>query len=624
MRARCGRATIEAPRMEQAVAALRDIQIGLWVGLGIVAYAHWRARKRAPEAFMLATFVLLAAISIGGLIVPAEPTGRVGYRVLVRTLIVGIVFIPYLLFRFAGTFTDPPPWMRRAAGGLTAVVVALGVAVEPPVAGEPRTAPMVTFVLLLVAHWVGLSAYAATSMWRRGAGQSRIVRNRMRTLALGAAGLSVVLVLRAVAGRPVDEAGPFDLAAQVLTFLSAPLFLLGFAPPGVVAWWWRRADEGALRSAYREMLTSATPAQIADALLPHAVRTAGAWRGELRSTDGELLGSYEVPAGRRGNGSEVLDLGMTEGSLLIWTSPYAPYFGRENLAALGDLVSLTDIALSRARVLADQQQLAYDLAQANRAMNEFVAIASHDLRTPLAVVQGLSRTLDGNWDRFDDASKQEQVAAIVRQSDQLSRIVEDLLTVSRIDALEMKGDPRSVPLREATATIVHDLSIIDGSIEIDDELRAWVDPQHLARMLSNYIRNAATYGMPPVRIEAHARGERVELRVQDAGPGVPEASRDRLFEKFWRADKAKSRSASGTGLGLAIVRGLARASGGDAWYEHDRTGHRFAISLPLDGAHPGGADVERGAGPRRGRGRSGRSAARARDPVGGSPDQHRR
>jgi signal transduction histidine kinase len=105
------------------------------------------------------------------------------------------------------------------------------------------------------------------------------------------------------------------------------------------------------------------------------------------------------------------------------------------------------------------------------------------------------------------------------------------------------------------------------------------DRDHLEQILVNYVSNALKYGESPVRIDAHRRHRWVEVVVADEGDGVPEEFVPRLFEKF--AQAGRIRSGSGTGLGLSIVRGLARAQGGEAWYEPVEPGSRFCVRLPV-------------------------------------------
>jgi signal transduction histidine kinase len=176
------------------------------------------------------------------------------------------------------------------------------------------------------------------------------------------------------------------------------------------------------------------------------------------------------------------------------------------------------------------------------------------------------------------------VDAIGRQATHLARLIEDLLTVSQIEADAVHAVPHDVDLHAAVAELIGDLGPDYAAVALDVEpgLRAYVDPQHLTRILTNYVKNALVYGAPPVAVRARARDGRADILVADSGPGVPPEFRPRLFEKFARADRKTSKATQGTGLGLSIVRGLARAAGGDAWYEPNApTGSVFGVRLPV-------------------------------------------
>ena len=223
-----------------------------------------------------------------------------------------------------------------------------------------------------------------------------------------------------------------------------------------------------------------------------------------------------------------------------------------------------------------------ELAAAGDAMREFVAIASHELRTPTTVVKGFASTLAGRWELLADKDRRQYLSAIVRSADQLKRLVDDLLTVSRIDASVLETRPERLRVSEVVGQVLDDLSQrSEFGLKITPDLALHADPEHLRRILRNYIENAVRYGAPPFEIEAVRVGDHAELRVRDHGAGLAESFAPRAFEKFARAKGAPGQSQAGTGLGLSIVRGLARAGGGEAWYEPNQpTGACFAVSFP--------------------------------------------
>jgi PAS domain S-box-containing protein len=223
------------------------------------------------------------------------------------------------------------------------------------------------------------------------------------------------------------------------------------------------------------------------------------------------------------------------------------------------------------------------LIAANQAMREFVAVASHELRTPTSVIHGFAATMEDRWDQLDDADKRQYIGAISRASDRLARLVEDLLTVSRIDAGADELEPVHLDASAVIERVVDEVSGLSADVElsVDGGLVVVANAGHAHRMIANYLENAMRYGRPPITVQGRGTGDRAEIRVIDSGSGVPADFEPRLFERFARADTDTSRESAGTGLGLSIVRSLAEANGGSAWYERRNDRTHFVVTLPL-------------------------------------------
>lgn len=219
----------------------------------------------------------------------------------------------------------------------------------------------------------------------------------------------------------------------------------------------------------------------------------------------------------------------------------------------------------------------------NQSMRDFVAIASHDLRGPITAIIGFAQLLEDAWARLDEAKKQEFVAVIIRQGRHLNALVEDLLTISAIDAGALETHPELVQLSETLRTAIDDFSqrAADVRLSLAGDYAVLANPDHVRRILVNYLENAVKYGDAPIDVVVAEHDGSIEIRVCDNGEGVPEEFVERLFSKFARAESSATRAEKGTGLGLSIVRGLARANGGDAWYEpNEPHGSRFCVRLP--------------------------------------------
>jgi signal transduction histidine kinase len=227
-----------------------------------------------------------------------------------------------------------------------------------------------------------------------------------------------------------------------------------------------------------------------------------------------------------------------------------------------------------------------ELQSANQYIRDFVAVASHDLKGPLTAILASAVLMRDRFDEISEAKKRDFLAIIERQTRHLARLVDDLLTLSRIEAGGLKTHAEAVDLHKAIRAVVEDFAEHAAEIRVRvPRVTVLADPDHLQRILANYVGNALKYGSPPIEVEATDADGWVEIRVRDQGEGVPHDFVPRLFGRFARADTEATRSEQGTGLGLSIVRGLAQANGGDAWYEPNSPhGSCFAVRLPKHAA----------------------------------------
>lgn len=226
-----------------------------------------------------------------------------------------------------------------------------------------------------------------------------------------------------------------------------------------------------------------------------------------------------------------------------------------------------------------------ELARANQFKDDFIAIASHELRTPAGVISGAAQAAQDHWHELGDDDRLRFIRMVGRQSERLLALVDDLLVMARVD--RGAAEPTIVPtdLLECVRESV-ELSRIAPS---DVELRvaatvAHTAPDHVIRILVNLLDNADKYGAPPVVVEVTADGDGVELRVRDHGPGIDQGLSPHLFERFARANSPEVRRQVGTGLGLAIVAALAQGLGGEVHLEDTAgAGALFVVRLPVPG-----------------------------------------
>jgi signal transduction histidine kinase len=205
-----------------------------------------------------------------------------------------------------------------------------------------------------------------------------------------------------------------------------------------------------------------------------------------------------------------------------------------------------------------------------------IATAAHEIRTPVTVIYGAAETLQLNLDRMDDDRRERLLASVARQARVLDTITADLLTAAQIQRGTLRVQLELVDPRSVVEQVVTDR--FDVSVEIDDGRCVQADPIRLEQMLANLLTNALKYGAAPFSVRVRPDEDHVAIEVSDAGAGVPEDFRDRLFQEFSRASGT---TAKGTGLGLYVVRTLAEAQGGRVTYApREGGGSVFSISLP--------------------------------------------
>jgi len=253
------------------------------------------------------------------------------------------------------------------------------------------------------------------------------------------------------------------------------------------------------------------------------------------------------------------------------------------LGAVSGLRDVDDLVQARE----EAQGLSDALETSNDSLRDFVAVASHDLRSPLVTIGGFTKILTDNWATLSDEDRLKHLGAIKRGVDRLSRLTNDLLTSAKVEGEAEQTRPEHIRLATAIDSYLEANREELGTVGVTclPDLVAVVDPSHLTRILDNYVGNAFKYGDPPISIEAELVGDFVELRVRDHGSGVPPEFVSRLFTKFARADTPTTRVTQGTGLGLSIVKALAEANHGDARYQPDEpNGGCFVVRLPAGAA----------------------------------------
>jgi two-component system phosphate regulon sensor histidine kinase PhoR len=227
------------------------------------------------------------------------------------------------------------------------------------------------------------------------------------------------------------------------------------------------------------------------------------------------------------------------------------------------------------------------LKKLERTRQEFVANVSHELRTPLSLIKGYVETL------LDGARNNPEVAVrflqtIERNAERLNLLIEDLLVISELESGRVQLNLQTVALQPAVDKVIEDYKARAGQKDIQlineaPALSVNADPNRLGQVLGNLVDNAIKYGRNEgvVRVGAQTMPPGfIEVFVRDDGPGIPADALERVFERFFRVDKARSREQGGTGLGLSIVKHLVQTQGGRVWAKSE-LGHGAAFFFTL-------------------------------------------
>ncbi|MFN2524765.1 MAG: ATP-binding protein [Actinomycetota bacterium] len=374
--------------MAEVLEFLQGLQLATFVVLALIAFIQWRRHPDTPGAWVALTFGVLALAVVISRLLPEESDSPL-VEAARRLDVALIVLFPYFLYRFLSSMIPPVRWIWNTAHVLTALAVLGALVVDLPEPNEPRSTVVQVYVYLLVIQWVFLLGRVGTRLWAAGRDLPTVVRLRMRTMSVGAIGLAAAIVIAGAQSDPAAETTSVDILVQLMALASAPFLLIGFAPPGLVRIAWRQKEESRLREAEAALMEALSPHDVASALLPQVTRLMGGRGAVMAEPDGRVIdlhglepqdadalaaaavaGSLEgAPEGDR---NPVVSVRIGQRWLIVRSSTYTPYFGREETEMLHRIALLAQLALARveliegqlaqAEALREQAQL-LDLAQ---------------------------------------------------------------------------------------------------------------------------------------------------------------------------------------------------------------------------------------------------------------------
>lgn len=579
-----------------------DIVLVSAFGLLAVLAILGSARRRPADRWVALAFGAVA-VSLGAFVLP-EHLGWDLPSALSRSMIVLLLSFPYLLLRFTGSFTPlPRRWESLSVLGLGTIVL---VTVPLPVIPEPGAdlpSWIIGYVVLALGYWMGTAAMVVGLLWSAGRGQPSVARTRTRLMAVATAVLTVALLLAAPLG---EDSGPLSLLIRFVATVSAVMFGLGFSPPPAARLRWRRPEEAQLRAGTQAVLRAVDVEEVAQELLRPTSRMLSARGAALVAADGTTIATHgQVPDGSQaldGSTRAVVHLPDGRGDLVLWTSPFTPWFGPEEIGLAEQMAAVASLAIERCELLAEERarmeamtraQAALVAAQeeavrANDAKTAFLSRTSHELRTPLNAILGFGQVLEDAPELAD--RDRDAAGRIVRAGRHLLRLIDEVLDLSRIEAGTVAMRPEAVDAAEVMAESVELVlpSARERRVRVRTEsgggatVRA--DRQRLRQVLLNLLVNAVKYTDPDTSVTLQCTQpstDVVRFSVTDDGPGIPLDLQERLFEPFDRLG-AEGGAVEGTGLGLVVSRELVHAMDGHMGVRSaPGRGSTFWVDLPV-------------------------------------------
>jgi signal transduction histidine kinase len=607
--------------------AVRYLSALTFTGLTVVAGQMWWRRHVAQGRWAVLTFASLSAATLQPLV--ARIFGVHPAPIVQKVLLLGIVGFPYFLYRFTMSFGPRRPFARSALA--ITLLVAAATLVVPFDESQEISGPTLVFVVMFTAQWCFLSLVSGIELWKAGAGQPMVARRRMRTLSLAATGL--VLTMLIAIGSSAGAPAAVHFGVQLLGLLCGILFFLGFAPPSLLRVAWRQSEQQSLQEAMLRLMGAATVQEVTDVLLPHVAGLVGGERVELLDARGATIATYNrngesEDLAAEGRPSEDISLSDPMGLLRVWTTPYTPFFGRDEVRLLHAMGAIADLALGRTSLLDEERrvrsalertndeltnanvELGREVAQrqtaersliaqakelvdareeaerANRAKSDFLSRMSHELRTPLNAILGFGQLLE--MEELPP-NQRESVAHVLKAGRHLLGLINEVLEIAKIEAGRLTVSTEAVSVMEVIgeALVMARPLSNERSITIEtperEDIFVLADRQRLKQVLLNLLSNAIKYNRDHGRVTISAERVAAKLRidVSDTGQGIASDKLDRLFTPFERLG-AEGSDIQGTGLGLALSKSLVEVMGGELSVESEPgEGSTFSIELPI-------------------------------------------
>jgi signal transduction histidine kinase len=514
----------------------------------------------------------------------------------------------YALLLFRDSFI--PLSRRLRIGALVLCVVATAFALLVTIPSD-RSHPLTTFqsaaTFAIVLVWSACVIEPIVRFWMASRRRPAVQRARLRAIAGGYGAILLILLAAGFGGSAATNPAVLWLF-EAVAIIALPLLYVSFAAPRWLRRVWRQGEEEEYRDAVHDLvLFSPDRPTLAKRASEWGLRLVGAEGIAIVDANGDVLALrgltadaahrlaaqvdqkaqprlLATPGARRDDAIVAplpLDLGL--GAMVVVSGPYTPFFGSDEVSRLRGYAANLTAALDRARVTER-------LASLEKTKTQFLNLASHELRSPLGVINGyLSMMEQGSLGQLTESglravevlkAKVVELNLLVAQMLDAARLEDGRLALKRdrVDLREVAGDAMQVVRPLAGANHMLTLETPPGQVTI------FGDADRIKTIISNLLENAIKYSPNGGRIQCivSMTDRAATLRVVDSGVGIAREDLSRLFNRFERIEHRETSHVGGTGLGLYLSRELARQHGGDIQVEsRPQSGSTFTLTLPL-------------------------------------------
>jgi signal transduction histidine kinase len=588
-----------ALQIVQAVVSLSFLALGVFT---VVDWLRHRERSRGYLALALGTLGLTSAAG--------QVNALTGYRLpLVGELTLVLFMLSgYALLLFRDSFIPLSRRLRFAALLLTVLATGFALVVTLPSDPHQRPTPLQSAAtILLVMVWSACVIEPIVRFWIASRRRPAVQRARLRAIAGGYGAIVLILLVAGFGGASTTDP-VVQWLFEAVAVVALPLLYVSFAAPKWLRRLWRQREEDEYRDAVHDLvLFSPDRSTLARRASEWGLRLVGAEGIAIVDANGEVLAIRGLtPESAHGLAAQIdpkgqprllatpgssredaivvplpLDLGM--GAMVVVSGPYTPFFGTDEVSRLRGYAANLTAALDRARVTER-------LAALEKTKTQFLNLASHELRSPLGVINGyLSMLEQGSLGQLQESGLR-AVEVLKAKTAELNLLVAQMLDSARLEDGRLALRRDRVDLRDVAGgamQVVRPLAGPNHVLTLETPpvpVTVLGDADRIKTIVSNLLENAIKYSPHggPIQSIVSIADRVATLRIVDGGVGIASEDLPRLFNRFERIDNRETSHVGGTGLGLYLSRELARQHGGDIHVEsRAHGGSTFTLTLPL-------------------------------------------